>query len=188
MNDLPSGVGLDKLKTIPKNWLENFCWIEGDLQLQGTLNGIGYCQYKSRCTNAKKQIAGCSFAVDRNVSKRDVYDIQSVDYNIKAKEIYYRHSSVTKGLLKWARSIIIKDKYLQNRPQIGIKFEIFISQKVEKKGDKMIIVKKAKSEFFFEPIYSMGPESDLFVTESLIRWWLNKQLVEKVGKSMFIYK
>ena len=37
-------------------------------------------------------------------------------------------------------------------------------------------------------IYSMGPESDLFVTESLIRWWLNKQLVEKVGKSMFIYK
>ncbi len=123
-------------------------------------HGIGYCSrhYKTRSDY-------CKFT---NATKEDktTARIWSTKFNIETVPAHQiQHNNVVNSILKWSRNVIIPKKRYNNFPKITVKYNF-------------------KKQPFEDHVYSFGPKSNSWITESHIKWIVRKQVWQRVGRGM----
>ena len=123
-------VDLDEMVDLPENLMKDFGYINGKIKIRNrSINEAGYCNMPSKCSNAKNKKGYCKLRETDEYDKE--YKIYDVDFNIRAKQKLYKHVHDKRGILQWAKAIIVREKDIKNRPRVGVTYSLWCPSEEE---------------------------------------------------------
>lgn len=149
---------------------EKLLYLKKHIKIKGRLNECGNCQNSETTHNTFTKY--CKFIEKKNHKPKETdptFIIQTPDYNITANK-YFGHIYRVKSILQWGRTINITNTSLSNDDIPKVVVEHIFRDDDSK-----------QSCIINDQIYSLRAKGHLFVTESMLKWIIRKQLIDKIG-------